>query len=192
MVRPAAGASTWPSSQPSANSPSTTAAAIHHGRRRRRDRRRGSSSSGHSRRRARGRGDAAGCDGDTAGAALSTQGYIKYFRNAADYGLPSSGRTKFGYLCVEGMVLRMPAGEVDTAPGELPMREYTVLPTHYQCPHSGASMPVENPDVWVYHDELNDPDSPGETLALMEVFGLNNIRVKRFPYASRVSYFAIE
>jgi putative DNA primase/helicase len=45
--------------------------------------------------------------------ALSTQGYIKYFRNAADYGLPSSGRTKFGYLCVEGMVLRMPAGDAD-------------------------------------------------------------------------------
>ena len=91
--------------------------------------------------------------------ALSTQGYIKYFRNAADYGLPSSGRTKFGYLCVEGMVLRMPAGDVDTATGELPMREYTVLPTHYKCPHSGASMPVENPEVWVYHDELNDPEA---------------------------------
>ena len=41
-------------------------------------------------------------------------------------------------------------------------------------------------------DELNDPDSPGETLALMEVFGLENIRVKRFPYASRVSYFVVE
>ena len=53
----------------------------------------------------------------------------------------------------------MPAGEVDTATGELPMREYTVLPTHYKCPHSGASMPVENPDVWVYHDELNDPEA---------------------------------
>ena len=53
----------------------------------------------------------------------------------------------------------MPAGDVDTATGELPMREYTVLPTHYKCPHSGASMPVENPDVWVYHDELNDPEA---------------------------------
>lgn len=41
-------------------------------------------------------------------------------------------------------------------------------------------------------DELNDPDSPGETLALMEAFGLNNIRLKRFPYASRVSYFVME
>ncbi len=41
-------------------------------------------------------------------------------------------------------------------------------------------------------DELNDPDSPGETLALMATLGLNNVRVKRFPHASRVSYLVIE
>ncbi len=41
-------------------------------------------------------------------------------------------------------------------------------------------------------DELNDPDSPGETHALMEVFGLNNIRLQRPPHASRVSYFIVE
>ena len=41
-------------------------------------------------------------------------------------------------------------------------------------------------------DELNDPDSPGETLALMEVIGLNNISLKRFKYASRVSYYIVE
>jgi hypothetical protein len=44
----------------------------------------------------------------------------------------------------------------------------------------------------VAFDELNDPDSPGETLALMEVMGLNNVRLKRWPNASRVSYFVIE
>ena len=43
----------------------------------------------------------------------------------------------------------------------------------------------------VAFDELNDPDSPGETLALMETFGLNQVRLKRFPYASRVSYFVL-
>ena len=41
-------------------------------------------------------------------------------------------------------------------------------------------------------DELNDNDLPGETLAVMEVLGLNNIRLKRFPYASRVSYCVVE
>ena len=38
-------------------------------------------------------------------------------------------------------------------------------------------------------DELNDEDSPGETIALMESVGLNNIELKRHRYASRVSYF---
>ena len=41
-------------------------------------------------------------------------------------------------------------------------------------------------------DELNDPDSPGETTALMETFGLRNISLKRYRYASRVSYFIVE
>jgi len=41
-------------------------------------------------------------------------------------------------------------------------------------------------------DELNDPDSPGETLALMDTLGLRNVRLKRYRYASRVSYFVIE
>ncbi|MEC8429613.1 MAG: TylF/MycF/NovP-related O-methyltransferase [Pseudomonadota bacterium] len=41
-------------------------------------------------------------------------------------------------------------------------------------------------------DELNDPDSPGETLALMETMGLRNIKLRRFRYASRVSYFVVE
>lgn len=41
-------------------------------------------------------------------------------------------------------------------------------------------------------DEVNDPDSPGETKALMEAFGLKNVRLKRFPNASRVSYFIVE
>ena len=92
--------------------------------------------------------------------ALSTQGYIKYFRNAADYGLPSCGRTKFGYLCVEDMLLRIPDGEPDHETGEVPMREQRVLPTHYKCPLSGAAMPVEDPEVWVYHDDLNDTEAP--------------------------------
>lgn len=41
-------------------------------------------------------------------------------------------------------------------------------------------------------DELNDHDSPGETAALIEVFGLNNVRLKRYKFASRVSYFIVE
>lgn len=84
--------------------------------------------------------------------ALATQGYIKHFRNAADYKL-SPPRTKFGYMCVEGMSLRMPDGEPDPDTGEVPMKEVRVLPTHFKCPQSGAALPVENPEVWVYLDD---------------------------------------
>ncbi|MCK9428797.1 MAG: crotonobetainyl-CoA--carnitine CoA-transferase [Candidatus Omnitrophica bacterium] len=41
-------------------------------------------------------------------------------------------------------------------------------------------------------DELNDPDSPGETVALMEEIGLNKIKLMRFPITSRTSYFIYE
>jgi len=41
-------------------------------------------------------------------------------------------------------------------------------------------------------DELTDHDSPGETMALRGVFGLAEIKLKRYRYASRVSYFAVE
>jgi len=41
-------------------------------------------------------------------------------------------------------------------------------------------------------DELNDRDSPGETLAVMEAIGLNKIKLKRYRYTSRISYFVVE
>lgn len=41
-------------------------------------------------------------------------------------------------------------------------------------------------------DELNDHDSPGETIALMETFGLDTIKLKRYRYTSRISYFILE
>lgn len=44
----------------------------------------------------------------------------------------------------------------------------------------------------VAFDEVNDPDSPGETLALMEVIGLRNVALRRFRHASRMSYFVVD
>lgn len=38
-------------------------------------------------------------------------------------------------------------------------------------------------------DELNDPGFPGETIALQEVFGLNNIKLQRSKFSSIQSYF---
>ena len=48
----------------------------------------------------------------------------------------------------------------DPTTGELPMSDLCVLPTHFKCPQSGAAMPVENPDVWVYQDDISDPKEP--------------------------------
>lgn len=95
---------------------------------------------------------------------LATKGYIKFFRNAADYRLPSFGTSKFGYLCVEGMVARVPAGPVDTTTGEISLCEKLVLPTHFKCPQSGAPMPVENPAIWVYRDDV-DASADGRSVA---------------------------
>jgi hypothetical protein len=36
---------------------------------------------------------------------LTTKGYVKFFRDHDAYGLPPATRSKFGYLCVEGMHL---------------------------------------------------------------------------------------
>jgi len=41
-------------------------------------------------------------------------------------------------------------------------------------------------------DELCDDIFPGETIAVQEVFGINNLKVKRFPFAARVSYTEIK
>ena len=41
-------------------------------------------------------------------------------------------------------------------------------------------------------DELCDDLFPGETVALKEVFGINSLRIQRFPMTSRVSYVEIE
>ena len=37
-------------------------------------------------------------------------------------------------------------------------------------------------------DELCDDIFPGETIALQEIFGLNNLRIQRYPMTSRISY----
>jgi hypothetical protein len=60
-------------------------------------------------------------------------------------------------MCVEGMVHNQPKGEPDPETGEVSVVSLHVLPTHYKCPLSGAAMPVETPEVWVYPENSNDP-----------------------------------
>ena len=54
-------------------------------------------------------------------------------------------------------MVNLPQGEPDPDTGEVPTVSLRVLPTHYKCPLSGAAMPVENPEVWVYPENSNDP-----------------------------------
>ncbi len=69
----------------------------------------------------------------------ATKSEIKFFHNFAEHDLPPAPRSKFGYMCAEGMVLRGSKNQLDA-----------VLPTHFKCQQSGAVLPVENPEVWVY------------------------------------------
>jgi hypothetical protein len=41
-------------------------------------------------------------------------------------------------------------------------------------------------------DEVNDHTTPGETVALREVFGLQRYAVKRYPFSARTSYLIVE
>jgi hypothetical protein len=93
---------------------------------------------------------------------LATKGYVKFFKNPRDYGLTAPTRSKFGYLCVEGMALLRPTGRPDPDTGEIHEAPMVVLPTHYKCRQSGAVLPVENPSVWIYQDEQNDEEKEHE------------------------------
>ncbi len=80
---------------------------------------------------------------------LATKGHIKFVRDGAPFGLLSS-RSKFGYLCVEGMTFPTDEEAADPVTGEIVPVRIPVLPSTYKCPRSGAALPVENPTVWVY------------------------------------------
>lgn len=76
---------------------------------------------------------------------LATKGYIKFLKKHADlYDLPNPAGSKYGYLCVEGMILKTKEG-----------KEYPIYPTSYKCQETGAILDEENPRQWIYYD--NDP-----------------------------------
>lgn len=80
---------------------------------------------------------------------LATKGYVKFVRDGSPYGLGPS-RSRFGFLCVESMVVPGDDETVDPDTGEILGGLIPVLPTHYKSPQTGALLEVENPTVWVY------------------------------------------
>ena len=86
---------------------------------------------------------------------LATKGFVKFLRDPSGFGFPVT-RSRFGYLCVEGMQFGAPVEEVDPDTGEVTTQARPVLPSHFKCPQSGLCLQVENPAVWVYPEGLED------------------------------------
>ncbi len=87
---------------------------------------------------------------------LTTKGVIKFIKGeaASGLGLPAD-RSKFGYLCTEFMELGGSEELVDPSTGEVFPTVTPVRPSHYKCAQTGAVLPVENPDIWIYPEGAN-------------------------------------
>ena len=72
---------------------------------------------------------------------LATKGYIKFNRNLSEFELQNA-KSKYGALCVEGMLFKNQDEKL-----------IPVLPTHFKCSNGGAVLPVENPSIWILHDD---------------------------------------
>jgi len=82
---------------------------------------------------------------------LATKGYVKFLRDASAFGYPTT-RSRFGYLCVPEMVFGGWEERFDEETGEIFEPVSPVRPSHFKCPQTGACLPVENPEIWVYPD----------------------------------------
>jgi hypothetical protein len=81
---------------------------------------------------------------------LATKGFIKFNKDPA---IMAGSKSKYGVMCVEGM--EIPVGEkTDPETGEITCSMKRLLPTHFKESQRGAILPVENPEVWVYLDDV--------------------------------------
>ena len=92
---------------------------------------------------------------------LATKGFVKFRRDGTDFDLPTV-RSRFGYLCVEGMTFGDGVENVDAATGEVTYLPRPVLPSHFKCPQTGNCLEVENPSIWVYPEGVMEGLTPEE------------------------------
>lgn len=83
---------------------------------------------------------------------LATKGDIKFFNEPHPVTQQSMQGSDRGYLCVPDMRLGPITETVDEETGELCEEFIPVKPTHFKDKQTGALLPVEDPDVWVYAD----------------------------------------
>ena len=67
---------------------------------------------------------------------LATKGFVKFRRDLAEHGFAAT-RSRFGYLCVEGMRFGQDPN-IDPATGEVLGEGISVQPSHYKCPIPAA------------------------------------------------------
>ncbi len=72
---------------------------------------------------------------------LATKGHIKFNRNCKEFA-PGATKSIYGVLCVKDMMFRK--DEQDTV---------LIPPTHYKNKTDGVIFPVEDPSIWIVHDE---------------------------------------
>jgi hypothetical protein len=85
---------------------------------------------------------------------LSTKGNVKFLRDGTPFGCEVV-KSRHGYLCVEGMRFGQDEN-LDPETGEVLEPGQPVLPSHYKCASTGATLEVENPSTWVYPEGLDD------------------------------------
>ena len=91
---------------------------------------------------------------------LATKGFVKFLRDGTPFGY-GIARSRWGYLCVEGMEFP-PREAADDVTGEVTTTPRPVYPSHFKCAQSGACLDVENPAVWVYPEGGEDELTPQE------------------------------
>ena len=77
---------------------------------------------------------------------LATKGFVKFLRDGTPYGLGPS-RSRFGFLCVEGMTAPTGAEAIDPDTGEVVAATIAVLPTHYKSPQTGVLLINQRPQA---------------------------------------------
>ena len=84
---------------------------------------------------------------------LATKGHIRFLRDGTKFG-HTVVRSRFGYLCAEGMVFGR-KGRIDPETGEVLDDIIPVVPSHYKSPSNGQCMDLEDPSDWSIREEEN-------------------------------------
>lgn len=84
---------------------------------------------------------------------LATKGHIRFLRDGTQFG-HSVVRSRFGYLCAEGMVFGR-EGRIDPETGEVLDSVIPVVPSHYKSPSNGQCMDLEDASDWSVREDEN-------------------------------------